>query len=67
MPSNTNPFDDESGTFHIIENVEGQCSLWPDSIEFPAGWQQVFGPGRRSDCLAFVSEYWIDIAPRGTR
>ena len=27
---NTNPFDDEDGSFLVVRNDEGQYSLWPE-------------------------------------
>ena len=39
----TNPFDDESGTFLVLVNHEGQYSLWPAFAEVPEGWEVVHG------------------------
>lgn len=63
----TNPFEDETSLFSVLENAEGQCSLWPHAMTVPAGWHVVFGPGKKSDCLAFVDGYWTDISPKGLR
>lgn len=64
---NTNPFDDDNGTFFVLVNDEDQHSLWPAFAEVPAGWRVVFGEGSRSDCLAYVEEAWTDLRPRTLR
>ncbi|MBS9534541.1 MbtH family protein [Mycobacterium sp. M1] len=63
----TNPFDDDSGVFHVLVNDEGQHSLWPEFAEVPAGWRVVFGPGGRASCLAYVDENWTDMRPASLR
>ncbi|MEU1704724.1 MbtH family protein [Streptomyces sp. NPDC005706] len=60
----TNPFDDEAGVFFVLRNEEGQYSLWPESIEVPAGWTAVHGPDGRQACLALIEQDWTDMRPR---
>ena len=60
-----NPFDDESGEFHVLVDDRGRHSLWPTFCAVPAGWTVAFGPGTRSDALAYVEANWHDIVPRG--
>jgi uncharacterized protein YbdZ (MbtH family) len=62
-----NPFDDESLTFLVLVNAEGQHSLWPTFAPEPAGWRRLFGPSDRNACLAFVDEHWIDMRPKSLR
>jgi MbtH protein len=64
---NTNPFDDDNGTFLVLVNDEEQHSLWPDFRDVPEGWRVVFGPAGRADSLAYVDENWTDIRPRSLR
>jgi MbtH protein len=59
----TNPFDDETGTFSVVVNTEGQHSLWPTFAEVPAGWTVAHGPGTRAECLSYVTENWQDMRP----
>ncbi|RLK24891.1 MbtH protein [Micromonospora sp. M71_S20] len=59
-----NPFDDESGTFVVLVNAEGQHSLWPVFAAVPDGWQTAFGPAGRAECLAYVEASWTDIRPK---
>ncbi|MFG2957706.1 MbtH family protein [Streptomyces sp. NPDC048291] len=62
-----NPFDDETGRFHVVVNDEGQHAIWPDFAAVPAGWRSVAGPDSRTACLAHVEEHWTDLAPAGLR
>jgi MbtH protein len=50
----TNVFDDEDGTYFVLRNDAGECSLWPSRLDVPAGWQTVLGPDSRSACLACI-------------
>lgn len=59
-----NPFDNTDGLFEVLVNNEGQHSLWPESIEVPAGWQVAFGPENREACLGYVESHWTDMRPQ---
>jgi MbtH protein len=60
----TNPFDDESGTFYVLVNSEGQHSLWPTFAAVPEGWSIVHGADSRQSCLDYVEANWTDLRPR---
>ena len=60
----TNPFDDESGTFLVLVNDEGQHSLWPDFLPVPAGWTAVGPHAGRQECLDWIEAHWTDIRPK---
>ena len=60
----TNPFDDENGEFLVLNNAEGQYSLWPAFKEVPLGWTSVGPRGIRTDCLAYVEAHWTDMRPK---
>jgi MbtH protein len=62
--SNSNPFENESGSYLVLVNDEGQHSLWPSFIEIPTGWQQTYGPDSRAECLRIVDERWTDLRPK---
>lgn len=64
---NTNPFDDENGTFVVLVNDEGQHSLWPVFAEVPAAWRVVFGENSRADCLDYIEQNWTDLRPTSLR
>jgi MbtH protein len=59
----TNPFDDESGTFAVLVNDEGQHSLWPIFVQVPKGWKSIYGPADRKSCLDYVNQNWTDMRP----
>lgn len=54
----TNPFDDENGSFFVLLNKRGQYSLWPGFASIPAGWSVEAGPDSRAACVRFVEERW---------
>ncbi|MEV5019794.1 MbtH family protein [Streptomyces sp. NPDC053780] len=60
----TNPFDDDSNSFFVLVNDEGQHSLWPAFAEVPAGWTRVHGEATRQECLDYVEENWQDLRPK---
>lgn len=59
-----NPFEDESVEYVVLENHEGQYSLWPAFRELPKGWMAVGRAGRRRDCLDWIALHWVDIRPK---
>ncbi|MEI5523787.1 MbtH family protein [Streptomyces brasiliscabiei] len=63
----TNPFDDASGTFHVLVNDEEQHSLWPAFAPVPAGWRAVFGEAGRPECLEYIERHWTDLRPKSLR
>ena len=60
----TNPFDDETGTFSVVVNTEGQHSLWPGFAQIPGGWTLSFGPDTRQACLEYIEGNWVDMRPK---
>lgn len=56
-----NPFDDENAAFFVLCNHEEQYSLWPAFADCPAGWQAVFGPQNRADCITWIETHWQDM------
>lgn len=61
----SNPFDTADGSFLVLVNHENQHSLWPETIDVPAGWWTVSGPDTRDACLSYVEREWTDIRPAG--
>jgi MbtH protein len=59
------PFENEEASYLVLVNQLGQHSLWPEAIDVPAGWQVVFGGGRRQECLDHITANWTDITPAG--
>jgi MbtH protein len=62
-----NLLDDETGTFLVLVNEEGQHSLWPQSIAVPDGWTAVHHPDTRKNCLAYIKDNWTDMRPVSLR
>ena len=60
----SNPFENQDGSFQVLVNDEGQYSLWPVSIDIPAGWNKVHGPDRREAWLDYVETHWTDMRPK---
>lgn len=60
----TNPFENPDGQFVVLQNDEGQFSLWPTFREAPAGWTIVGPKGKREECLKWIDETWTDMRPR---
>jgi MbtH protein len=60
----TNPFDVPDANYSVLRNDENQYSLWPAFADVPDGWTVEHGPGRREDCLTYVTEHWTDLRPR---
>ncbi|OHT87964.1 MbtH family protein [Mycobacteroides saopaulense] len=63
----TNPFDDDSGSFFVLVNEQEQHSLWPSFVDAPAGWRVVYGQAARTACLEYIDEQWTDIRPKDLR
>jgi MbtH protein len=62
-----NPFDDQTATFLVLINEEGQYSLWPAFREPPAGWIAAGPTGGRQLCLDWIAENWTDMRPKSLR
>ncbi|MDT0319034.1 MbtH family protein [Streptomyces millisiae] len=60
----SNPFDNADGTFLVLVNAEGQHSLWPATIEVPAGWSAVLDATDRATALEYVETHWTDMRPK---
>ena len=59
-----NPFESDDIEYLALVNDELQYSLWPAFKDVPAGWKPVWGPGKRTDCLAWIESTWTDMRPR---
>ncbi|GAA3035162.1 MbtH family protein [Kitasatospora sp. NPDC006786] len=60
----TNPFENNDAPYLVLRNAEGQHSLWPASVEVPAGWETAFGEAGRQECLDYVEANWTDMRPK---
>lgn len=62
-----NPFEDENGTYYVLNNQEGQYSLWPVLVDVPAGWSVIYGEESRMVCLDYISSHWSDMRPNSLK
>ncbi|MEU6994727.1 MbtH family protein [Streptomyces sp. NPDC046465] len=60
----TNPFENPDGTYVVLVNDENQHSLWPITVDVPAGWTVTHPSDTREACLRFIEENWTDMRPR---
>lgn len=61
----SNPFERDDIRYLVLVNHENQHSLWPETIDVPAGWRAVFGADTRDACLSYIEREWTDIRPAG--
>ncbi|WP_413802477.1 MbtH family protein [Streptomyces iranensis] len=63
----TNPFDEEAADFCVLVNDEDQYSLWPATVDVPAGWRIALEKSPRKNCLEYIEAHWVDMRPRSLR
>jgi MbtH protein len=63
----TNPFEDDTATYLVLRNDEGQYSLWPEFAGVPAGWQVALDRTDRAACVDFINTQWTDMRPASVR
>ena len=59
----SNPFDNPQGQFAILQNDQGQYSLWPQQCELPAGWRGVGEPQSQEAGQQWRAEQWQTLEP----
>ncbi|MFE3203448.1 MbtH family protein [Embleya sp. NPDC055664] len=64
MSHPTNPFEDNDATYLVLVNDENQHSLWPATLDVPAGWTVTHPEADRQTCLDHVEHTWTDMRPR---
>jgi len=50
----THPLDNPQGEFLVLDNIQGQTSLWPAFLKVPPGWSVVSGRAPMEACRAFI-------------
>ena len=58
---------DQSPTYQVVINHEGQYSIWPVDRDLPRGWDGAGKSGPREECLAYIEETWTDMRPLSLR
>lgn len=64
MSETTNPFEDDDARYLVLVNHEDQYSLWPATIDVPAGWRVDLPEDTRQACLDHIERTWTDMRPR---
>lgn len=59
----SNPFDNPQGLFAILQNDQGQYSLWPQQCELPAGWHVVCEAQSQEACQQWLVGHWQTLEP----
>ncbi|MFL4213282.1 MbtH family protein [Enterobacter mori] len=59
----SNPFDNSQGQFAILQNDQGQYSLWPQQCDLPAGWRVVCEPQSQEACQQWLAGHWQTLIP----
>lgn len=60
----TNPFENPDAAYMVLVNDENQHSLWPVTVDVPAGWTVAHPSDIREACLGFIENNWTDMRPR---
>lgn len=50
----THPLDNPQGEFLVLDNAQGQTSLWPAFLKIPDGWRVVHGVETVEACRTFI-------------
>lgn len=63
----SNIFENSEEDLVVLVNDEGQYSLWPLTVDVPAGWSLTYGPKDRQSCLDHIDQVWVDMRPASLR
>ena len=58
---------DHAGLLQRQSRRQHGLALWRADLDIPRGWRQVFGPGSKTECLAYVDAHWTDMRPLSLR
>ncbi|MCU4528179.1 MbtH family protein [Acinetobacter pittii] len=59
--------NNEIRKFKVVQNDEGQYSIWLDTRVLPLGWQDTGVVGTKEECLLHIEKIWKDILPLSIR
>jgi MbtH protein len=59
--------EEDTTTYKVVINHEGQYSIWPADRKNASGWHDAGKEGRKDVCLAFIDEVWTDMRPLSLR
>ncbi len=52
---------EDTTIYRVVENADGQYSIWPAEGEIPLGWNDVGVTGTKAECLAYIEQVWRPI------
>jgi MbtH protein len=58
---------EDTTTYKVVINHEGQYSIWPAEKKNPLGWTDAGRTGSKTECLAHIKEVWTDMRPLSLR
>jgi MbtH protein len=58
---------EDTTSYQVVVNDEGQYSIWPVGRENPVGWNDAGFQGLKADCLAYIERVWTDLRPASLR
>jgi MbtH protein len=58
---------EELKQFTVVNNDEGQYSIWLRNKEVPLGWRESGKVGSKEECLNYIKEVWTDMRPVSLR
>jgi MbtH protein len=57
----------DTDNYKVVVNHEEQYSIWLSDRDNPPGWRDAGKVGSKEECLAYVSEVWVDMRPLSVR
>lgn len=51
---------EDNTIYKVVMNHEEEYSIWPADRENALGWNDAGKTGTRAECLAYISEVWMD-------
>ncbi|QQK81515.1 MbtH family NRPS accessory protein [Salicibibacter cibi] len=61
-----NPFAQDASLYFVLQNAQGQFSLWPSFVQVPEGWT-VLLEDEYEICVHYINAEWHDLTPKGER
>ena len=59
--------DIDNRVYQVVVNPQEQYSIWPLSLDLPAGWRAIAEQGSKDECLARIGVLWTDQRPLDVR
>ena len=63
-PRNESP---HARRYHVVVNLQGDHSLWPEGRELPEGWRLEGTSGTEDECVAHIDRVWTGLDPKSLR